>query len=249
MILTVDIGNTTIALGVMRKGKALRLERVETVTPLRLLRVLRVFKNSGYAFDVAVICSVVPEVTVIVERIIRKYTNIEVKVVGRDIVVPIKNCYKNPRQVGQDRLVGAYAALHLYGKPAIVIDLGTAITFDAVSGKGEYWGGVIVPGLRLSAESLFLKTALLPEIALKAPKGVIGKTTEQSILSGLFYGYGSLCRGMIELMGRQMRMKPKVVMTGGHTRLMKKFIAPQIRSIDDHLVHKGMALLVGKPNL
>ena len=247
MILTVDIGNTTIALGAVRKGKIVCLERIDTdAAPRHLRRILTLFKKNGYTFDAAVICSVVPQATIIVERIIRKEAKVETKVVGRDIIVPIKNLYKNPRHVGQDRLVGAYAALRLYGKPLIVIDLGTAITFDAVSDREEYLGGVIVPGLRLSLESLFLKTALLPKIALKAPKGVIGKTTEESILSGLFYGYGCLCRGMIELMARQLRARPKVVMTGGHTHLMKKFISPKIRIIDEDLVHKGLALLSGK---
>lgn len=153
------------------------------------------------------------------------------------------NKYKNPRQVGQDRLVGAYAAMTLYGKPTIIIDLGTAITFDAVSGKGEYLGGAIVPGIRLSAESLFLKTALLPQIDIKAPNSVIGRTTQESILSGLFYGYGSLCRGFIDLIAKQIKGKPKVVMTGGHTQLMKKFINRDIRVVDEELVFKGLDLL------
>ena len=143
-------------------------------------------------------------------------------------------------------MVGAYAALQLYGKPVIIIDLGTAITFDVVSSKREYLGGAIVPGLRLSAEALFLKTALLPQIAIKAPKSVIGRTTQESILSGLFYGYGCLCRGFIELMSQQLHSRPKVIMTGGHTHLMKKFISPKVRIIDEHLVHKGMALLVSQ---
>ena len=122
-----------------------------------------------------------------------------VDIIGRDIVVPIKNRYKNPKQVGQDRLVGAYGAMKIYGCPLIVVDLGTAITFDVISPKGEYLGGAIVPGIRLSAESLFLKTALLPHIEIQAPRHIIGKTTQESMLSGLFYGYGSLCRGIIDL--------------------------------------------------
>ena len=249
MILTIDIGNTTIAVGAVQKTKVLDLKRIETAVNSRhlesdLRKILNSFNKNGYKFNVAVISSVVPILTHKVEQIIHKYAKITVLVVGIDIVVPIKNLYKKPKQVGQDRLVGAYAALQLYGKPVIVIDLGTAITFDVVSSKGEYLGGAIVPGLRLSAESLFLKTALLPKIHIKAPRSVIGRTTEESILSGLFYGYGSLCHGFIELISRHLRAKPKVVMTGGHTHLMKKFISPKVRIIDENLVHKGMALLV-----
>ncbi len=249
MHLTVDIGNTTIALAVVHKTKILVVKRLDTSTKsdhlkLQLAGVLRGFKRKYGVIEGAIICSVVPQVIPTVKRVIKQELKAKVAVVGEDIKVPIVNRYKNPRQVGQDRLVGAYAAMKLYGKPAIIIDLGTAITFDAVSGKGEYLGGVIVPGLRLSAESLFLKTALLPEIVIKAPKSVVGRTTQESILSGLFYGYGSLCRGLIDLIGRTMKGRPKVIMTGGHTQLMKKFINRDIRVVDERLVFKGLSLLL-----
>lgn len=247
-MLTIDIGNTTIALGIIKKNKVLDSIRIETTDNENALKPilnkkLNYFLSKGYDCQEVIICSVVPITTRIVERLIRNKLNISPKVVGRDIKVPIKNYYKNPSQVGQDRLVGAYAALKLYGKPLIVVDLGTAITFDVVSKKGEYLGGAIVPGIRLSAESLFLKTALLPQIDIKAPKNPIGRTTQDSILSGLFYGYGALCRGFIEILGHQMKATPKVVMTGGHTQLMKKFVSPDIRIIDENLVFRGMALL------
>ena len=166
-----------------------------------------------------------------------------VALIGRDIVVTIKNQYKNPKEVGQDRLVGAFGAMKIYGCPLIVVDLGTAITFDVISPKGEYLGGSIDPGIRLSAESLFLKTALLPHIEIQSPRSIIGKTTRESILSGLFYGYGSLCRGLIDLISQQLKHSPKVVMTGGHTQLMKKFVSPKIRIIDEDLVFKGIYFL------
>ena len=283
MLLAIDIGNTTIAFAAMRNGKVKAVERIDTKVAatfveegssylvLALRKVLKRFRKKGYVFKMAVICSVVPKALKEMERTLIKSMGFAPQVVGRDIVVPIKNRYKNPKQVGQDRLVGAYAALHLYGstrpsgllttggstgstgspqrsspqggKPLIVIDLGTATTFDVVSPKGEYLGGAIVPGLRLSAESLFAKTALLPKIDIRAPKDPIGRTTQESILSGLFYGYGSLCRGFIDLVSKRIKAHPKVVMTGGHTRIMKKFIAPNIRIIDEDLVFKGMALL------
>lgn len=249
MHLTVDIGNTTIAFAVVDRNKILVVKKIETIVKkdslrLQLTGVLRSFNRRYGRISQAVICSVVPAAVSIVKSEIKSELGIRAFVIGEDIKVPMTNRYKNPRQVGQDRLVGAYAAMMLYGKPLIIIDLGTAITFDAVSAKGEYLGGAIVPGIRLSAESLFLKTALLPEIDIKAPKSVIGRTTQESILSGLFYGYGSLCHGFIDLMAKQIRGNPKVVMTGGHTQLMKKFINRDIRIVDEELVFKGLHFLL-----
>ncbi|MDE2028012.1 MAG: type III pantothenate kinase, partial [Candidatus Omnitrophica bacterium] len=237
MLLAVDIGNTTIGFAVIRKTGKIE-SSVVLDTNAKTVEIMGVVNKvlKAYPVNRAVVCSVVPRAARILENILRK--RLPVAVIGRDIIVPVKNRYKNPRQVGQDRLVGAFAAMQIYGKPLIIVDLGTAITFDVISTKGEYLGGAIVPGLRLSAESLFLKTALLPHIEFSAPRHIIGKTTQESMLSGLFYGYGSLCRGFIDLISRQLKAKPKVVMTGGHTQLMKKFVSPKIRIIDEDLVFK-----------
>ena len=248
MLLAIDIGNTTIGLALMHQGKVdkeVKIDSTDNPVLLKSSLIKALNEISAMKFvKVVCICSVFPKCTVLVYKFINKILNIDSKVVGKNICVPIKNRYKNPKQVGQDRLVVAYAALKLYGKPIIVVDLGTAITFDVVSSKGEYLGGVIVPGLRLSAESLFLKTALLPEINLKAPKSPIGRTTEESILSGLFYGYGAMCKGLIDQLHHDTKGKPKAVLTGGHTDLMKRFVSPKIRIIDPFLVYKGMYFLI-----
>ena len=125
-----------------------------------------------------------------------------------------------------------------------MIDLGTAITFDGISSKGEYLGGAIIPGLRLSAEALFEKTALLPRIKMEEPKKVIGRTTEESIQSGLFHGYGALCDGMILRLAREMTCRPKVVMTGGHAEILSKYMTHPIEAVDQGLIFKGMVLLL-----
>lgn len=241
MLLAIDIGNTTIGFALMKNGRVVSVLKIETMASIGTIKKVaaKIFKDQ--AVSRAVICSVVPQVTKTLEVILSKM--VAVDVIGRDIIVPIKNRYKKPKQVGQDRLVGAYGAMKIYGRPLIVVDLGTAITFDVISSKGEYLGGAIVPGIRLSAESLFLKTALLPKIEIQAPRRIIGKTTQESMLSGLFYGYGSLCRGFIDLIRQQLKIKPKVVMTGGHTHLMKKFVSPNIRIIDENLVFKGIYFL------
>ncbi len=242
MLLAIDIGNTTIGFALINKtGHIVSVAIIDTDAKAAKIKAVLAKILRAHVITRAIICSVVPKASKALEDILKKI--IPVDVIGRDILVPIKNRYKNPKQVGQDRLVGAYGAMRIYGHPLIVVDLGTAITFDVISPKGEYLGGAIVSGIRLSAESLFLKTALLPHIEIKAPKNIIGRTTQESILSGLFYGYGSLCRGFIDLISQQLKAKPKVVMTGGHTHLMKKFVSPNIRIIDEDLVFKGIYFL------
>lgn len=248
MILAVDIGNTTIACAVCRGKKIADVFRMDTFgDKARLSREMekmcgRISRKYPSLREV-VICSVVPRALAIAEKVIRRKMGIKPLVIGRDIKVPIKNNYRNPRQVGQDRLVGAYAAKCLYKAPCLIIDFGTAITFDVVSTRGEYEGGIIIPGLRLSAESLFQKTALLPRIdTIRAPRALIGKDTAESILSGLFNGYGAMCAGLIDRIASTMSRRPKVIITGGHTNLMQKFIRTRITAIDKDLVFKGIVL-------
>ena len=190
------------------------------------------------------ICSVVPAALPTVRSVLERKLKLKATVVGREVRVPIKNRYRPPGAVGQDRLVCAYAAMRLYGTPAIVIDLGTAITLDVVSAGGEYVGGIIVPGIRLTAESLAKKTALLPEAKkIAPPRTLVGKNTRGSILSGIFYGYGALCGGLAEQIGGQFKKKPVVVITGGYVSAMKKFISHPVDHVDKDLVFKGLAFL------
>ena len=163
------------------------------------------------------------------------------KIIGRDIKVPIVNRYRNPGHVGQDRLVCAYAALKLYGRPLIVIDLGTAITVDVVSAKAEYLGGIIVPGIKLSADTLFQKAALLPLVRIAPARALIGRDTKESILSGLFHGYGAMLKGLIAQIKSEIKGHPKVIVTGGYTEIMKKFIAGSMNAVEKDLVFKGIA--------
>ncbi|OGX38802.1 MAG: hypothetical protein A3D87_05390 [Omnitrophica WOR_2 bacterium RIFCSPHIGHO2_02_FULL_50_17] len=249
MLLAIDIGNTAISLGVLKKGMVTRRYAAPTAGTqrerhLHLQRLFQKIRHQYPSLESVIICSVVPEVLKIVEPMVRRQLCVKPLVVGRDIEVPIQNNYKNPRQVGHDRLVGAYAAKCLYGCPCLVIDFGTAITFDVVSRKGAYEGGIILPGLRLSTEALFQKTALLPRIEeIKIPRALIGRETQESILSGIFNGYGAMCRGLIDLIAAEIHSRPQVIVTGGYTQLMKKFIAKKIDHMDSDLVLKGMLLL------
>ena len=246
-LLAVDIGNTTISLGILRGKRVIGLHDIQTHLPRKRLRkalsaVLGKFKQK-FLFEGVIICSVVPSVSPTVSGAIKQDLGVAPVLVGKEVSVPIINRYRNPQQVGQDRLVGAYAAIKIYGLPAIVIDLGTAITFDVVSKKGEYLGGIIVPGIRLSAESLFQKTALIPRIDIVKPGALIGKDTQESVLSGIFYGYGAMSRGLIALLTKRLRIKPKVIVTGGYTSQMRKYITAQMTKVDPHLVFKGLHLL------
>src|SRR3989338_658585 len=245
MLLAIDIGNTTVSLAVMRGKRVVRVRFIENSAMRSALnQELRRIKGLFPKLGEVILCSVVPDNLRIVERAVRRHLKTKPLVVGRDIKVPIKNKYRNPGQVGQDRLVGAYAVKELYGCPAVIIDLGTAITFDVVSSKGDYEGGMIVPGIRLSAEALFQKTALLPRVeTFKIPRAMIGRETKDSILSGIFYGYGAMCRGLIDELAGQVKGRPKVIVTGGHTRLMRRFIARKITKVDECLIFKGMQLL------
>jgi len=193
------------------------------------------------------ICSVVPALNNRMRLLIKETLKIKVFIIGKNILVPMKNNYKNPHHVGQDRLVNAYAAKVLYGKPVIVIDLGTAITFDVVSSKGDYEGGIIIPGIKLSLDSLASKTALLPHVqAVRIPRSLIGKTTQESILSGIFNGYGSLLEGLIQKIknSKKSLKEANVILTGGYSSLIINYIKSSIDYVDNDLLFKGIDILI-----
>lgn len=250
MLLAIDVGNTTISLAVIRNGKIKKVFALPTAVARAdykkaLRSTLASIKKSSRKIDAVIVCSVVPEVSNAIKPILSRAVGVRPFFVGYRVRVPLKNLYRKPKQVGQDRLVCAYAAMSLYGKPTIVVDFGTAVTFDVVSAKGEYLGGAIVSGLRLAAESLFEKTALLPKTKLDPPKDIIGKDTDSSIRSGIFYGYGSLCDGMISRIAKKIKQKPVVVLTGGHVSKLTKFIkTPHI--LDKNLIFKGIDLIYCK---
>lgn len=249
MDLAVDIGNTTVGLAGVSGQRVFWAESLLTGLSredrVRGLERINRRRFGATAPRSIIICSVVPLMTVRLEKELRKIFHVTPRVVGRDLRVPMVNKYAKPRQVGQDRLVVAHAARVIYGAPAIVIDLGTAITFDVVSRAGHYEGGMIIPGIKMSTESLFARTALLPSVKkINFPASLIGKTTEESILSGIFYGYGALCSGLIDQICKRLKGRPKVVVTGGYAALMRRFISHQVTKIDPDLVFRGLSLLL-----
>lgn len=246
MLLAIDIGNTMISLGVMKGLNVKARFQVESglsgpQLKARLIRTLRAVRRQHPGIVEVVVCSVVPEVLRVTRAVLKKEWKTTALEIGRDLLVPIVNRYRNPKQVGQDRLVCAYAAMRLYGCPAVVVDLGTAITLELVSAKGEYLGGIIVPGIKMSAESLYQKTALLPRTEIREPRALIGTDTEGSILSGIFYGYGVMVSGLIELVRKKYKIRPQAIVTGGYTHIMRKYL--QAKVVDTDLVFRGIALL------
>ena len=246
MILAVDIGNTTITIGIFRRKKLI-LKSSLAAQKYRKFKTfleenLKKSHNALSAIECAVICSVVPGVTPTIEKAIGSKGNIPVYVLGKNLKVPIKNLYAKPKQVGQDRLLCAYMAMKLYGAPVISIDLGTALTFDVVSKNKEYLGGIIFPGLTLSLAVLHRYTALLPEVELKQSKALIGKNAQGSMLSGITYGYGSLIDGLVEKLKKEIHGKPKIIATGGDSLFVKRYCA-SIDFFEPGLIFKGMAEL------
>ena len=242
MDLTIDIGNTNITLGLFRNNKLIK--RAASATKSRQYYIFLNKFFSQHKIDKVIVASVVPQATRKLELALKKLKAKPVLILGKNLIVPIKNRYQFPKQVGQDRLVNAFAAIKLYGSPAIVVDFGTAVTFDAISSKQEYLGGIILPGIETSLSALKEKTALLPKIKLSAPpKELIGKNTRNSMLSGVIFGFASLTDGLVKKIKRKLGRRTKVIGTGGNI----KFISPHCQefcAIDINLTLKGLNLIL-----
>ncbi len=234
MLLAIDVGNTNIVLGGYDGDRLISSWRVNT-DPARMPDeyavlidgLLHYVKRSLADVSAVVLCSVVPALTTTLEEMSRQYCHVDPIVVGPGTRTGVKILYENPREVGADRIANAVAAFHLYGGPAIVIDFGTATTFDALSGDGEYLGGAIAPGLVISADALFQRAARLYRVELKRPKTAIGRNTGASVQAGLIYGYVGLIEGLIARFRQEMG-PARVIATGG----LSSIIANETSAID-----------------
>lgn len=239
MLLAVDIGNTNITFGLFKGRRIIRTFNIPTNTYTSNKLKTRLSKTT---IKDTVICSVVPKVTDNLKRDLSILSGKKPYIIGKDILVPIKNLYHRPKQVGQDRLVNAYVAASLYGAPLIAIDFGTAITFDIISRKKEYMGGMILPGLKISLEALNQRTALLPKIKLEKPDDFIGRDTKNSMLSGVVYGFGSLTDELIIRIRKIIGGNALAIVTGGNTELISKYCR-RINKVDVNLTLKGLSML------
>lgn len=238
-ILAIDIGNTSVALGYFNGKKLVRIYRLATHNLSAAAKLKKIFPM--HQIKTAVIASVVPRATQILKRSLIKIYRLKISEAGKDFPIPIKNGYLKPKQVGVDRLINAAAAFHQFKKDLVIIDFGTAITFDVVTQKGEYLGGVIAPGIEISLEALYRKTALLPKIRLVHCKNIIGRNTVESIRAGCSFGIAGLCERIVYEIKQQRRMKPLVIATGGYAQFISKYLQI-IDRVEPHLMLNGIHL-------
>ncbi len=229
MVIGVDIGNTTTEIGFIEnlndiKSYRFFTDRNKTTDEWRLLITDVVKSEKIFKADIKIILisSVVPSVEERISDAFQSIFNIKPLVLNKDIEIPIKNRYKNPEEVGTDRLLNAYSASKKIKPPLIVVDLGTAVTFDVVNDDGSYEGGLIFPGVSASIECLFYKTSKLPKVDLTIPETVVGRSTLESINNGIFWGYVSLINGVINLIEKEYRKTFKVIITGGSSDLISR---------------------------
>jgi len=245
-LLAVDIGNTNITCGIFAHDKLIGKAKIRAHAYHSYGKNLkRLLRSSGlYAADIngIIISSVSPLALMRFLNSLKKIMDCNITIVGKDIRVPIRNLYRVKREVGQDRLVNALAAKTIYGAPAVIIDFGTAITFDLVSKKGEYLGGLILPGIELSLGSLYKNTALLPKVELEEARDIIGKDTIASMRGGILFGFGAMCDGLVAQYRKVLGADLKVIATGGNAKLMKKY-ARSIRIADEDITLKGLLLI------
>jgi len=222
MLLTIDIGNTNITLG-LYKGEKLgprwRLATDYEHMPDEYgLQFLGLISHAGCkTADLSGVClaSVVPPLTGKITAACRDYLHLEPLVVDAGVKTGVRVRYDDPKAVGADRIVDAAAVQNLYGGPACVVDFGTATTFDAISSEGDYLGGAIAPGIGIASEALFQRTAKLPRVDLQRPPNVIGRNTVHSMQSGLLFGYVALVEGMVGRFRKELGLDMKVIATGG----------------------------------
>jgi type III pantothenate kinase len=252
MILAVDIGNTHTVFGIYDKKKLLGDWRVTSFVTRTEDEFGTLVSNFCTTAGIATkkitalgISSVVPNLTDVMQRMAKKYFNLEAIVVSASLPLSIKIAYEDPSSVGADRLCNAVAGFTKYGGPLIVIDFGTATTFDVISKEGEYLGGAIAPGLETSAAELHRRAAKLPKIDLHFPKTVIGRNTVQSMQSGVLYGALDSMETMVRRISKEIDDYPTVIATGGFSELMAKH-SKLINKHEPTLVLDGIRLIVEK---
>lgn len=230
MLLLIDVGNTNIVMGIYDEEKikySWRLgTKVNRTSDEYGLQVDSIFRHYGIKISELkdiVIASVVPSMQHTLKNMCTKYLGKEPMVIGEGTKTGMKIKYDNPKEVGADRIVNAVAAMQKYGGPAILVDIGTAISFDVINEKGEFLGGAIAPGIGIASEALFSKTSKLPKIELEEPKNVIGKNTIEAMQSGIVYGYIGLVDNVIENIIREMNLNKEditILATGGYAKLI-----------------------------
>lgn len=229
MLLAIDVGNTNTVIGLFEQDNLLvhwRLasQRHRTADEYGIIIKEFFLLNNIEANRVAdvIISCVVPPLLPVLDEMSNKYLKTKPLIVGPEIKTEISILYDDPREVGADRIVNAVAGFQKFGGPLIIVDFGTAITFDVISEKGEYLGGLIFPGISISMEALFYKAAKLPRVELISSQKVIGRNTVESIQAGALYGYGSLVDGVVKKIEKELGKETVTIATGGQADIIKK---------------------------
>ncbi len=249
MLLTIDVGNTSIMVGIF-SGEDLvysfRIDTDRTKSPddygIILFGKMDEKDISPSSFSGSILSCVVAEMEEGVAKLVEKYFGHRPIIVGPETRTGMQIRIYNPEELGADRIANAVAAYHRFGGSVIVVDLGTATTFDCVSDKGEYLGGAIVPGIELSTVALYHGTSKLPKVDPEKPEQVIGKDTVECIQSGLFYGYASMIDGLCAKLKGEMGSSPEIIMTGGFAEAVSEECACENR-VDKDLALHGLRLL------
>ena len=249
MLLVIDIGNTNIVLG-LYEGSTLRSHWRLQTDPRRtsdeygvLLRQLLASSDLGdLTIGGAIVASVVPPMESMILQMVSRYFGVTPLVVGPGIRTGMPILYENPREVGADRIVNAVAAYARTGGATVVVDFGTATTFDAISERGEYLGGAICPGVVISSEALYQRASKLPRVDVVAPPRVVGRNTVASMQAGIFYGYVGLVDGMVERFEQEMGTRVSVLATGGLGILFREHCS-RLDAYDEDLTLDGLRIL------
>jgi len=249
MLLVIDVGNTNTVVGVFDGDKLVQNWRIRTVANhtvdeygMLMYSLYKSSKISAKSINDIIISCVVPPMLNILEPLCEKYFHLKPLIVEPGIKTGMPIQYDNPWEVGADRIVNAVAAFDKYKTDLIIVDFGTATTFDYVSPKGEYMGGCIAPGIVISSEALFEKASKLPRVEIKRPKTLIAKDTISSMQAGIFFGYAGLVDGIVERMKAEVKSNPKVIATGG----LAGVIAPETSNIDivdENLTLEGLQII------
>ncbi len=249
MLFVIDVGNTNTSLGVF-KDRELRAQWRLSTNRNYTADEFGILTRNLFTFDAIspdqikamMVSSVVPTLNPIIEEMAERYFHLKPHFLGPGTRTGMAVHYDNPQEVGADRIADSVAAFEKYGGPCIIVDFGTAITFDAVSAKGEYLGGVIAPGIGISAEALFARAARLPRVEIREPERVIGTNTVSSMNSGLFYGAVGLVDGVLDRLCAVMGSKTRVIATGGQAELVaaaSKYKPP----VDISLTLEGLRII------